>query len=128
QEAFGLFEQNLTLWCVCSDCNAEFGRTIDRALGRDSIEALLRFFHSVKPASEAPDLRRQRLTVTLGDDADWAGCWLEVVEEDGEVVMSLVPQVRFALRGGGTMFITETVLADETKPLPEDIDPSRGVR
>jgi hypothetical protein len=126
--AFGSFEQNLTLWCVCADCNAEFGRTIDLALGRDSIEALLRFFHGLKPASEARELRRQRLTVTLGDDHDWTGCWLEVVEEDGQVCMTLVPQVRFALRGGGWVFITEDVLGDEAKPLPEEIDSNWDIR
>jgi HNH endonuclease len=123
-QAFGRFEQNLTLDCVCSECNAHFGRTIDLALGRDSIEALLRFFHDVKPASEGRELRQQRLTVTLGDDPDWTGCRLDVVEEDEDAVVTLVPQVRFGLRGGGWLFITEAVLSDETKSLPEAIDPT----
>ena len=113
---------------MCKPCNREFGKTVDLALGRDSIEALLRFFHRVKPASEARELRQERLTVTLDDDPEWTGCRLEVAEEDGEAVMTLVPQVRFALRGGGWMFITEAVLADERKPLPEDVDLGQGVR
>lgn len=29
--AFGTFEQNLTLDCVCQDCNSYFGRTIELA-------------------------------------------------------------------------------------------------
>jgi hypothetical protein len=127
-QAFGRFENNLTLHCVCKPCNSEFGETVDLALGRDSIEALLRFFHRVKPASEARELRQQRVTVTLDDDPEWTGCRLEVAEEDGEAVITLVPQVRFALRGGGWMFITEAVLADERKPLPEDVDLGQGVR
>ena len=127
-QAFGLFENNLTLHCVCKECNREFGKTIDLALGRDSIEALLRFFYGVKPASEARELRQQRLTITLSDDPEWTGCRLEVAEENGEVFMTLVPQVRFALRGGGWVFITEDVLADETKPLPEVIDRNWDVR
>ncbi len=129
-EAFGSFEQNLTLLrCVCFDCNDEFGKTIDLTLGRDSIEAILRFFHGVKAAREARELRQQRLTVTLGeDDPEWAGCRVEVSEEEGEAAITLVPQVRFTLRSGGSVFITETELLDETKPLPEDIVPGHGVR
>jgi hypothetical protein len=129
-EAFGSFEQNLTLLrCVCFDCNDEFGRTIDLALGRDSIEALLRFFHGVKSARQARELRHQRLTVTLGkDDPEWAGCRVEVSEEEGKAAITLVPQVRFTLRNGNSVFMTEAELVDETKPLPEDVVPGRGVR
>lgn len=47
-EAFGKYEENLVLrGCVCWDCNDHFGRTLDRALARDSKEGLDRFVHGL---------------------------------------------------------------------------------
>jgi hypothetical protein len=126
--AFGLFEGNLTLDCVCTECNSYFGRTIDLAYARDSLEALLRLFHGTKPPGEADELPRRRLSITLGDDDDWNGCHVELAEDGGRIAVGLVPQVRFLRRRGGWVFITEEVLADTTKPLPEDLDPSREIR
>jgi HNH endonuclease len=50
--ACGLFEGNLTLDCVCVDCNSYFGRTIEFTYARDSLEAFLRLIHGTKPARE----------------------------------------------------------------------------
>lgn len=47
-EAFGKYEENVVLrGCVCWDCNDYFGRTLDRALARDSKEGLDRFVHGL---------------------------------------------------------------------------------
>ena len=41
-EAFGTFDGNLVLRCVCRDCNDKFGRSFDRKIARDSIESVER--------------------------------------------------------------------------------------
>lgn len=127
--AFGTFKQSLTLDCVCQDCNSYFGRTVELAYTRDSVEALLRLFHGTKAATEAADLPMQRLAIRLSGDSDWHGCHIELKAEDGECVIDLIPQVRFARRGGsGWIFVTEEELADLASPLPSDIDPSQQIR
>jgi HNH endonuclease len=120
--AFGSFRNSPTLDCVCDECNGYFGETIDLHYARDSLEALLRLFHGTKPAHEVDELRGRRVSVTLGgDDPDWSGCHIEWVEEDGEVVVSLVPQVGFRQRGETKWtFLTEDALQDATQPLPPD--------
>jgi hypothetical protein len=124
-----MFEQNLTLHCVCAACNAYFGKTIELAYARDSIEAYLRLHHGVKPADDVNDLRGTRLSLRLGgDDPAWNGCHVELREEEGQVTVDLVPQVAFARREGGWVFITEQTLADESQQLPADIDLSQGFR
>jgi hypothetical protein len=40
--AFGTFEGNLVLHCVCRDCNDKFGKSFDRKIARDSIESVER--------------------------------------------------------------------------------------
>jgi hypothetical protein len=118
--AFGSFKKSPTLDCVCDVCNGYFGETIDLHYARDSWEALLRLFHGIKPAHEVNELGRKRLSVTLGgDDPDWHGCHVEWLEEDGEVVVGLVPQVGFRQPGGTRWtFLTEDALQDATQPLP----------
>ena len=127
-QAFGTFEQNLTLDCVCSECNHYFSRTIELAYTRDSFEAFLRLHYGIKPAREVGDLGHRRLSITLGGDDWWNGCHIELTEEDGHVSVGLVPQVRFGRRSGGWVYVTEAVLADETKPLPSDIDTTNEIR
>jgi hypothetical protein len=67
-QAFGNFEPNsLILYdAVCKGCNNFFGRTLDFALSRDSMEALLRFRYGTKPASEAGDLPYHKLELKIG--------------------------------------------------------------
>ena len=126
--AFGTFEQNLTLHCVCAECNTYFGNSIDRACTRDSIEGFLRLHYGVKPAREAGDIGNSRLSITLGGDDDWNGCHIVLTDDEGHFAVDLVPQVRFARRSGGWIFVTEETLADTTQPLPDEIDVSREIR
>lgn len=76
------------------------------------MEALLRLLHGTKLATETSDLPMQRLSIVLSDDSDWHGCHIELKAEDGECVVDLVPQVRFARRGRpGWIFVTEEALS-----------------
>ena len=58
--AFGRFTNSPILGCVCDECNAAFGVSIAREVGRDSLEALLRVYKGTKPASESHELGRSR--------------------------------------------------------------------
>ena len=131
--AFGRFHpKNPTLDCVCDDCNRHFGSTVEREMGRDSLEALFRVIHGTKPVRELHELGRKRLTTTLShDEPAWNGTHVEWVEEEGHVVALPVPQVAFRRRDGrdGWVFITERDLKDTAKPLPAEADePSKGMR
>jgi HNH endonuclease len=122
--AFGKFQNSPTLDCVCDECNRLFGENIDLDYTRDSLEALLRLLHGTKPAHELGELRKSRVSVTLGgDDPGWRGCHVEWVEEDDEVVVGLVPQVGFRRQGElSWVFVTEDALQDGTPSLPAGAD------
>lgn len=51
-QAFGLFESNFVLKCVCDTCNKFFGDGIDLKLARDSVEAIDRVTVGLKRPSE----------------------------------------------------------------------------
>jgi hypothetical protein len=51
-QAFGRFQSNLVLTCVCQECNQFYGDDIDRKLARDTPEGLSRFYLGVKRPSE----------------------------------------------------------------------------
>jgi hypothetical protein len=63
-----------------------------------------------------------------GDDPEWIGCHVGVVEEDGQAAITLVPQVRFPTKVGGWVFVAVSDPADTSRPLPEDIDRSGDIR
>jgi hypothetical protein len=129
--AFGRFTNSPTLDCVCDECNGAFGETIEREMGRDSLEALMRLVHKTKPASEVHELGSKRVTTTLDhEDPAWKGCHMEWKHEGGEVVVTLVPQVGFQRRdGAGWIYVTEKDLQDTAKPLPPEADePKKGMR
>ena len=129
--AFGRFTDSPTLDCVCDECNGYFGETIEREMGRDSLEALMRLIHRTKPAREVHQLGKKQVKTTLDhEDLDWNGCHIEWKEEDGEPVVSFVPQVGFRRRGGtGWVYVTEKDLEDTDKPLPSEADePRKGMR
>ncbi|RYZ18022.1 MAG: hypothetical protein EOO70_00140 [Myxococcaceae bacterium] len=58
-QAFGLFEANLVLDCVCKSCNDFFSKELDLKFARDSIEGLDRFKHGVKDPSSYKSLGRR---------------------------------------------------------------------
>jgi hypothetical protein len=128
--AFGSFIDSPTLDCVCDECNGHFGETIERELGRDSLEALLRILNKTKPASDAHELGYSRGRMSLEhEDANWKGCHLVWRDDNGEPGASLVPQVGFRRRDRDAwVFVLERDLEDTDKPLPpEAADPRKGL-
>src|SRR5260370_37012376 len=63
--AFGHFKNNLTLDCVCGKCNATFGRELELALTRDSVEALQRTLHGLKSKGRGGQIGKGRPVVRV---------------------------------------------------------------
>jgi hypothetical protein len=102
-QAFGTFApQSLVLNdCVCKDCNNYVGRTLEFALSRDSMEAVLRLRYGIKPASEAKELPYRRLELKVGQPGPWFGATM-VLEVDGTgtgIEPVPVPQVALKWKG-----------------------------
>lgn len=123
-EAFGRFRNNLVLnEGVCRDCNDFFGRTIDRFLGRGSAEAVRRLDYRLKPPEEAHEILRDRVRFALSADNQFDELIVDYGNENGELVILLVPQVGFPKRdGSGWVYIAESDLKDTLRPLPKEID------
>ena len=123
-KAFGIFKKNLTLPdMVCSTCSQFFGDHIERVVARDSIEALHRIQHRVKPVEEIYNMPENRLTFTAALPGEWDGLRLALVAEDGDAVVTPVPQVGLPRREDtGWIFLIESELTDLQRPLPDDFD------
>lgn len=123
-EAFGNFKRNLVLnQGVCGECNQFFGNGIDRLIGRGSAEAIRRLDLRIKPAGEVGDVLYDRIDVSLSTNNELDGLKMELGNEQGELVVLLVHQVRFRMQdGGGHIYVTEKELEDASKPLPKGID------
>jgi hypothetical protein len=73
-QAFGRFETNLVLRCVCQSCNQELGDTVDLVLGRDSMEGYDRIATGVKSASEFKSMgRKGRTRIEFAKDGPLRG-------------------------------------------------------
>ncbi len=100
-EAFGTFESNLVLGCVCGSCNAYFGEELELVLGRDSGEALLRLRYGIKPVAEARDLHHGRFTLKVHVPGPWLGAQVILVPDPSGTGLEteLVPQVALRKKG-----------------------------
>jgi hypothetical protein len=100
-EAFGKFENNLVLDCVCTKCNQHFGDTVDLKLARDSIEGIDRFWSGLKPTSEFKSLGRRSTTVAEFREGPNAGIrgYLHPNPTNAELRMQPLPHIGFAQDG-----------------------------
>lgn len=131
--AFGGFEGALTLVApydpgVCRDCNNEFGKTIDIAITRDSIEALLRVDAGLKSVEEMKGMFRRRLTARLEDDHEWGPLYMTFLPGPTAetYVVAPAPQVRFAKHGGGYKCLTEDQLKTTNPNDDAEINPEKN--
>lgn len=92
QSAFGSYSGNDFVMhdLVCHPCNQHFGNTIDLALSRDSMEALLRLHYGVKPASRAKEIRYRRVTLRVHEPGPWQGAQFEFASD--ALGMTLIPE------------------------------------
>jgi hypothetical protein len=116
-EAFGTFEPTSFVLrdAVCKDCNGHLGRTIDQAISRDSMEALLRFKYGIKPASEAGDLPYRKIGLKIGQPGSWFGAVVEFQPDlTGKAIEPVpVPQAAFHWKGSSNWAFLEEEHLDQ---------------
>ncbi|WP_437751399.1 HNH endonuclease [Sorangium sp. So ce1389] len=97
-QAFGMFEHNLVLECVCASCNQKFGDTVDRYLARDSIEGYARISEGLKRPAEFKSLGRRSNVEMIFDGGPLHGAYAAPSEaaDDGSTGVKPAPQVGFA--------------------------------
>ena len=84
---------------VCADCNVYFGKTIELAFGRDSIEAVYRLQHGQKRPHDFQGFNKERVVFGISDYMPDGGIILTPAPNpDGtEIVMMLPPQAGILL-------------------------------
>jgi hypothetical protein len=100
-KAFGHFRDNLTLGCVCGDCNSFFATELELFLTRDSVEALLRIRYELKTAGGRSKLGKSRLIVRVTSPGDWCGARISVERNVAgkPLFANPLPQVAFRKHG-----------------------------
>ena len=103
-EAFGKFEDNFVLTCVCQACNTLFSQTFELKLARDSMEGFERFSSGQKPATEFKTYgRRSTTSVTSAGEGPIKDAILyRVPGPDGNgLATTFAPQIGFAACADG---------------------------
>ena len=99
-QAFGKFENNVTLDCVCARCNQSLGDSVDRKLARDTVEGLDRFLTGMKAPAEFKHYGREATTrVEVAQDGPMKGAWMKYTPSmttSGDFDVEPLPQVGFS--------------------------------
>lgn len=120
-DGFGKFSGALTVVNgVCGDCNAYFGNTIDRVLGRETVEGMLRYQTGVKAPSESKKFRTgKRIRMELDVPGTHSGSLVTIAPRVGGpgLAVEQIPQVRIEDPVTGTVVhFTEAEVADPEWP------------
>lgn len=96
-QAFGRFHQNLTLACVCDDCNSYFAQELELSVARDGVEGFLRLQRGLKSPVASRDLLNRRMLSTIQEPGPYFGARaLFAPDVMGESLQPVpVPQVGF---------------------------------
>lgn len=96
-KAFGRFRNNLTVDCVCRQCNAYFGKELEVFLTRDSIEGLLRVRHGLRTKSDERQIGKSRLSCTVVSSEECRGARILSERDSSGTLLrgKPVPQVGF---------------------------------
>ncbi len=111
-QAYGRFEDNLVLDCVCKDCNDYFSKELDLKLARDTVEGMERAKAGLLKPSDFKTLGKRSTTrVQFAKEGPLQGAWgIHTVDPSGEaVVVAPLPQVGYSASPDGPI---EWFLAD----------------
>lgn len=99
--ALGRFRKNLTLRCVCQNCNAFFGNELELFLARDSIEAVFRIRYGLSVGDGSRRIGATRLTVRVISSGDWYGARVVLTRDASgkNATVEPLPQVAFRKNG-----------------------------
>lgn len=92
-QGFGTFEPNLTLHCVCSECNGTFGRTFEWAMRNSSLEGVLRLQYGLG-RGEIGSIGTDGVEFRVAESPDWKGARVVLrVNKQGNPYIDALPQV-----------------------------------
>jgi hypothetical protein len=126
-QAFGQFEGNLVLGCVCTECNDYFGRTIDLKLARDSIEGIDRYWSGMKPVSEFKSLSaRSTTSARFKEGSIYGEEGYPAANADGEDLRVMAfPQLGFEQPAGTTRWFRVPQVPEKARLPDVGIDPKK---
>ncbi len=131
-KGFGRFRDALVIHrAVCDDCNQEFGRTIDLALTRESVEGLERYRFGVKEPWEIERFSYKSVSLRAKNPGDFEGAQFEERADaaGAKVVARLVPTVAVHRKNGeGFVHFTEAKIAEGTWLQDPELDWRRGIK
>ena len=64
-QAFGTLENNLTLGCVCAECNSYFGKHLELRFTTESAESIVRYRHGLRNIESAERTRTVRARANI---------------------------------------------------------------
>lgn len=92
-QGFGTFEPNLTLHCVCSECNGFFGRTFEWAMRNSSLEGVLRLQYGLG-RGEIGNIGTDGIEFRIAESPDWKGARVVLrANKHGKPYIDVLPQV-----------------------------------
>jgi hypothetical protein len=131
-DGFGKFKGALVIKnAVCHECNQEFGRTIDLALTRSSVEGYERYRFGVKKPSEIGKFKHSSLTLRVKEPGDFDGAqFVQRADAAGENLVShIVPGISVRRKEGeGFVHFTEAQVRDGTWLQNAEVDWRRGIK
>jgi hypothetical protein len=93
-QSFGTFKGNLTLFCVCEECNRYFGSTLEWTMRNSSAEGVLRFNYGLATGGQVGNIGTKGIEFRIAEAGDWLGARVVLkVNKDGEGYVDVLPQV-----------------------------------
>jgi hypothetical protein len=89
---FGTFENNLTNWDNCGDCNRiHFGQKLETRFGRNSVEAIFRLIFGAKSPDKAHEIGGDRVTTTYLENDEFCGARIRFVADGVSSIQAEMP-------------------------------------
>src|SRR5438309_864352 len=129
-EGFGRFKGALVVQ-ICDECNQEFGRTIDLALNRQSVEGFERYRFGVKKPAEIEKFKYSSLKLRVKEQGDFDGAqFVQRADPAGEKIVSLiVPGIAVRRKEGeGVVHFTESEVRGGAWLENAEVDWRRGIK
>lgn len=91
-QSFGVFKPDLTLDCVCSDCNGYFGSTLEWPMLKESIEGARRLQFGLKGV--VGGIGAKNVVLTVGEEEHWKGARAVIrTDKNGVESTEVLPQI-----------------------------------
>lgn len=118
QGCFGEF--NLTLSCVCEQCNHFFGRTLEWPMRNSSTEGVVRFVHGLG-SGQVGNIGTKGIEIKLEEPPEWRGARVVLkADEQQHAFVDLLPQIaaRSNVNEAWTWYLEKDIDAEFAKKYP----------